>query len=242
MSTLVTYLRKQSFNPGIASVFINPFFFIRSALYRALKKDSARLSGTLMDFGCGRKPYQGLFTVDQYIGVDLEVTGHDHSSSLVDVFYDGKTLPFADNHFDSIFCSEVVEHVFDPEIILPELFRVLKPGGRILLTVPFCWNEHEVPYDYARYSSFGITHLVSKNGWSVLSNTKTGNFARVIFQLWALYFFELFKKWGKVGYALSLLIIAPINLLGSILIPLFPINNSLYFNNVLLAEKPLLSK
>jgi len=103
--------------------------------------------------------------------------------------------------------------------------------------VPFSWNEHEVPYDYARYSSFGIKHLLEKNGFKTLELKKIGNFARVNFQQWALYFFELFKKWGKAGYLLSLLFIVPINIIGTILLLIMPRNDSLYFTNIILAVK-----
>ena len=53
-------------------------------------------------------------------------------------------------------CNQVLEHVFNPDDFVREIARVLKPGGALLLTVPFVWNEHEQPYDYARYSSFGL--------------------------------------------------------------------------------------
>jgi SAM-dependent methyltransferase len=234
---IIPFLKKQSFQPGIFSVFINPFFFIRRSLYMNIKRFAPRLEGKMLDFGCGRKPFENLFSVKQYVGLDIEQSGHDHKNSKVDVFYDGKTIPFEAETFDSLFCSEVIEHVFNPDEVLPEMNRVLKKGALVLITVPFCWNEHEVPYDYARYSSFGITHLLEKNGFKVLELEKSGNFVRVNFQLWALYFFEQFKRWGKVGYALSLLFIAPLNLLGSILLPLFPKNKSLFFNNIVLAQK-----
>jgi SAM-dependent methyltransferase len=240
-SPLITYLKKQSFQPGFFSLFINPFYFIRRSLYKGIRKQAPQLSGKLMDFGCGRKPYENLFNVTEYIGVDMQYTGHDHSLSKVDVYYDGKTLPFEDNHFDAVFCGEVLEHIFNPDEILPEIYRVLKPGGRLLLTVPFSWNEHEVPYDYARYSSFGITHLLEKNKLRVLRLQKSGNFARVMVQLWTLYFFELFRKAGRAGYALSLLLIVPVNITGFLLLPLFPKNDSLYFNNIVLAEKSKLT-
>ncbi|HKP31957.1 MAG TPA: class I SAM-dependent methyltransferase, partial [Chitinophagaceae bacterium] len=155
----------------------------------------------------------------------------------VDVYFDGKHLPFPDGHFDSLFCSEVLEHIFDPDDALTEMHRVLKPGATALFTVPFCWNEHEVPYDYARYSSFGVKHLIEKNGFEVVELRKAGNFARVIFQLWALYFFELFRKIGRAGYILSLLFILPINVIGSILLIFLPRSNSLYFNNIILARR-----
>lgn len=234
---LTSHLKHQSFQPGAGSIFINPFYLIRRELFRHLKEMAPRLKGRLLDFGCGRKPFENLFTVDEYIGVDIQQTGHDHTNSKVDIFYDGKNLPFENETFDSLFCSEVLEHVFNPDEILPELNRVLKPGAQALFTVPFCWNEHEVPYDYARYSSFGISHLLARHGFRVVELRKSGSFVRVIFQLWALYFFELFRKFGRKGYALSLFFIAPINLSGASIARIFPKNDSLYFNNIVLAEK-----
>lgn len=234
---IIKYLKKQSFQPGLLSVFLNPFFFIRRSLFIAIKNEAPGLKGRLLDFGCGRKPYRDLFNVDEYIGVDMSSTGHDHSNSMADVYYDGRSLPFGNDSFDSVFSSEVLEHVFNPDEILPEINRVLKPGGKILLTVPFCWNEHEVPYDYARYSSFGISHLLQEHGFKIIHAKKTGNFARVNFQLWALYFFELFKGSKRTGYILSMLFIIPINIVGMVLLPLLPNNRSMYFNNVIIAEK-----
>ncbi|HKC36664.1 MAG TPA: methyltransferase domain-containing protein [Chitinophagaceae bacterium] len=234
---ITNHLKYQSFQPGIFSLFINPFFFIRSAYYKNIKRFIPRLNGKLLDFGCGRKPFENLFTVEKYVGVDLQNTGHDHKNSKVDVYYDGKHLPFENESFDSLFCGEVLEHIFVPDEILPEINRVLKPGAKALITVPFSWNEHESPYDYARYSSFGIKHLLEKNGFKIIEHKKSGNFARVNFQNWALYFFELFKKWGKAGYILSLVFIIPINIIGSLLLIIMPKNETLYFTNIILAEK-----
>jgi SAM-dependent methyltransferase len=237
MPKLTDFMKQQSFQPGFAAVFSNPFLFIRRGLYYNIRELAPRLQGRLLDFGCGRKPFENLFNVSEYLGVDVEQTGHDHSNSKVDVFYNGTTLPFENASFDSLFCSEVLEHVFNPDEILPEINRVLKPGAKALFTVPFCWNEHEVPFDYARYSSFGITHLLQKHGFRVIELRKSGHFTEVIFQLWALYFFERFKKWGRTGYALSMLFIVPINIAGRTILRIFPRNHSLYFNNIVLAEK-----
>ncbi len=216
---------------------MNPFFLIRRDLFLNIKRLSPELSGRLLDFGCGRKPYESLFSVSEYIGVDIEQTGHDHTNSKVDVFYDGKTLPFPDNSFDSLFFSEVMEHVFNIEDILQEIGRVMKPGAPALITVPFCWNEHEIPYDYGRYSTFGVTHLLETNGFEVVTLRKSGHFMRVVFQLSSLYFFEFFRRFGKVGYAISMLFIIPIHLVGLIVSFILPRNNSLYFNNIILARK-----
>jgi len=233
-----SFFQKQSFAPGFAGIFINPFYFIRSDLHKNIKKFAPELKGKLLDFGCGRKPYENLFSVDEYIGMDMESTGHEHKNSRIDVYYDGKSIPFPDNSFESVFCSEVFEHVFNLDEVLPEIRRVMKPDGKILVTVPFCWNEHEVPYDFARYSSFGITHLFERYGFKVLALKKSGNFARVNMQLNALYWYSVIDTKSKaLSYLLRMFFITPINILGSILLPLLPSNDSMYFNNIVLAQK-----
>jgi ubiquinone/menaquinone biosynthesis C-methylase UbiE len=140
----------SEFNPGLS----HRFYFIRKGLLEAIRKHAPSLKGKLLDFGCGSKPYLLLFNVDEYIGLDFEKTGHDHSHEQIDVYYDGKTIPFKDDHFDSILCSEVAEHLFDLPAALGEMNRVLKKGGKLLLTCPFVWGEHEAPYDSARYTKF----------------------------------------------------------------------------------------
>lgn len=190
-----------------------------------------------MDFGCGSKPYENLFQATSYIGVDAEHTGHNHAHSKVDVYFNGTTLPFENNFFDNVFTSEVLEHLFEPDQLLPEINRVLKSGGKLLLTVPFCWNEHEMPFDYARYSSEGIRHLLQKNGFEIIEFKKTGNFIRVLFQLLILYLFETGRRAGSAGIILSMIFIIPFNVLALLLSPLFPVNKTLYFNNIVLAQK-----
>ena len=236
-SKYLAWLKKQSFQPSRWSIFFHPFYFIRRDLFKNIQRQRQVLSGNLLDFGCGRKPYENLFLVKSYTGVDLKNTGHDHQLSRIDVFYDGKSLPFEDGHFDSLFCSEVLEHIFNPDEILLEISRVLKKGSLALITTPFCWNEHEIPFDYARYSSFGMIHLLEKNGFRIKSIEKSGHFSRVFFQLGALYFYEILKKFGLPGKCFAQLLITPLNLVGSLISSLLPKNQSLYFNNIIVAEK-----
>src|SRR6478735_220722 len=158
----------NDFDPGLS----HPFYFMRHGLLGAMKKWAPTLNGKLLDFGCGSKPYRSLFNVEEYIGLDFEKTGHDHTGEQIDVFYDGKNIPFPDGYFDSILCSEVMEHLFDLPAVLKEMKRVLKPGGKILLTCPFVWGEHEAPYDFARYTRFALKELVEKEGFTILQYEK----------------------------------------------------------------------
>ena len=145
---------------------------------------------------------------------------------------------FPDESFDSVFCSEVFEHVFNLDEIITEIRRVMKPGGKILITVPFLWNEHEVPYDFGRYSSYGIKYLLEKHEFEILDLQKSGNFARVNCQMTALYFYSIIDvKNPALNFLLRMLFIIPINILGSLFMPLLPKNSTLYFNNVVLATK-----
>jgi len=230
--------KKQSFQPNFFSLFINPFFFIRLRLFQKIKKLAPELNGKLLDFGCGRKPYKNLFTnIEEYIGLDMKHTGHDHSLSEVDVFYDGKKIPFEDESFDSIFSGEVFEHIFNLDEILEELHRVLKKGGKMLITIPFMWGEHEQPYDYARYTSFAIRHILEKKGFQVLSLQKTGRAYETILQLYTSYLHSFFPKNNYVRVFMTLLIIFPIHLIGGAFTFLLPPNEEIYFNNTVLVKK-----
>jgi SAM-dependent methyltransferase len=231
----------QQFQPGWYSLLINPFFIIRKALYRNIKQLAPALgNGSLLDFGCGAKPYKQLFNVSDYIGLDMENPGHPHLTEEVDVFYDGKTIPFDNNHFDAVLSSEVLEHVFEPETTLKEINRVLKPGAMGLFTVPFVWNEHEVPFDYGRYSAFGLTHLMEKCGFEIVELHRTTHFAETWLQLGILYLYELIETRNKyVNILLTALLIFPFNLLSVILSKILPKNHSFYFNIVVLVRKKL---
>jgi SAM-dependent methyltransferase len=223
-------------------VFTFPFFLIRKGIKNKIEILAKELNGKVLDFGCGAKPYAPYFThTDEYIGLDIEKSGHEHSNEQIDVYYDGKIIPFEENHFDAVFSSEVFEHVFNLEEVLPEIRRVLKPGGKLLFTCPFAWPEHEVPYDFARYSSFGIKAVIERNGFKIIEQHKTGHFFEVVMQYFILYvFYFLPKKPAFLYYFFHQIFILPVilfTLLISFLLPKKMKRKDLYFNNVLLVEK-----
>lgn len=231
--------RQNEFYPDLFSVFYHASFLSRRALLKGIKKHAPAMKGRLLDFGSGTKPYRPLFMVDEYIGVDIIKSGHDHKDSSVDFYYDGKTLPFESNYFDSFFSSEVFEHVFNLPEILKDICRVIRPKGNVLITIPFAIHEHEAPFDYARYTRYGIGDLLAKNGFEVLTIEPTNNYAETIFQLWAWYNSSLiFKKYKWLTFLQLLILVAPVNILGWILSGILPKRDS-YYNNLTIVAKKL---
>jgi len=228
-----SYLLREQYRPSFAGLFINPFYFARKAIYKNIKIYAKNITGTTLDIGCGSKPYENLFRTDKYIGMDIEVSGHKHTDSHIDVFYNGTEIPFKNDSFDSIVCFEVLEHVFNPDAFLKEAIRVLKPGGSAIFTVPFIWDEHEQPYDYARYSSFGLKSLFEKNGFKICENRKYLCDLRLFTLLANAYIYKIIRKLipNKMSYLLILPLTTINNLLGYVLF-LFPKNEDLYYGNI----------
>jgi len=198
------------------------------------------LTGNILDFGCGSKPFADLFkNANHYIGVDILVSGHDHVDSKVDVFYDGSHLPFADASFDHIVSFEVLEHVFNLEEVLAELMRVLKPGGMLLFSIPFAWDEHERPYDFGRYTTFGIKYKIRQRGFIEIDAQPTNTFLEAVSQLFILYLYYIARsKFKIINQLFQLIVIFPISLISVLICRLLPRYDTLFSGLVVTAHKP----
>jgi SAM-dependent methyltransferase len=156
----------------------------RSAIARAVAHAAGALpaGARVLDAGAGEAPYRPLFSHCDYVTQDWPASPHiGHAPP--DVLADLHELPLADAVFDCVVCTEVLEHVGDPARVLAELRRVLRPGGRLLLTTPFVLELHEEPFDFYRYTSHGLRRLVEGAGlrvervepltgwWSTLAQT-----------------------------------------------------------------------
>jgi len=226
------------FNPSFVGIFVNPFYFARKGLYTAMSQFVPKLQGKILDVGCGQKPYQHLCnTVVEYIGLEID-SPENRINKHADYFYDGKNFPFENREFDSVMTNQVLEHVFNPDEFLAEIYRILKPDGMLLLTAPFVWDEHEQPIDYARYSSFGLKHLLQKQGFEIVSQIKTSTDVSVIFQLINAYLFKILQTNNPYfNLLLTILLMAPFNMMGVILAKILPNNQDLYLDNIVLARK-----
>jgi SAM-dependent methyltransferase len=231
------YIRHQQYAPGLGGIILNPFYHARRGLRQGISYLAPQLNGRLLDIGCGRKPYQNLFRVNEYVGLELD-SPENRANKSADFFYEGKLFPFENGAFDGAICNQVLEHVFTPDEFLGEIHRVLKPGGKLLLTVPFVWDEHEQPHDYARYTSFGLKSLLEKNGFEMLEHRKINADIRVLFQLTNAYLYKvLWTRWSVVNLLICALVMAPFNILGLLLCKLLPKNPDLYLDQIMLVRK-----
>jgi SAM-dependent methyltransferase len=130
---------------------------------RFLAPRLAILNGTLLDVGCGEMPFRPLLPSGViYTGIDVpgaESFGMNEHPDIVE--FDGRTIPFPEGSFDSVMCTEVLEHVEDPARLIAEMLRVLRPGGTLLATVPFSARVHHAPYDFHRFTPFRLAALFS---------------------------------------------------------------------------------
>ncbi len=147
--------------------YLHPRHIAQREIARFVRSEGTKLNGLLLDVGCGRKPYgKWLPNIDRHLGVDMPSTMHGPEHA--DVWASALALPFADATFDSVLCTEVLEHTPDPAVGLREMARVSKVGTLLLLTVPFSEQLHEKPYDFCRFTSYWLEHLLKITGWEIL--------------------------------------------------------------------------
>jgi SAM-dependent methyltransferase len=163
-------------------------FLARSSILRAFKEVLPRFSGTLLDVGCGCMPYKPLVLqspsqVEKYIGLDLVNNGRQKP----DLVWDGKIIPLDDCSIDCALLTEVLEHCPEPEKVIKEIFRVLKPGGLLFLTVPFSWTLHEVPHDEYRYTPFALERLLKNSGFEQIKLKALGGWDASLAQMLGLW-------------------------------------------------------
>jgi SAM-dependent methyltransferase len=154
------------------------FFDLQAgSIWRDLSRLLPHASGAVLDAGCGAQPYRGLFRRDvRYIGIDTEDARRNFGYETPDTrYFRGDTWPVEDASIDLVLCTEALEHVPDPARLLSEAMRSLRPGGTLVLTVPFAARWHFIPHDYWRFTPSGLKRLLSECGFTVTGVYARGN-------------------------------------------------------------------
>ena len=162
----------------------------------------------VLDVGAGSKPYQSQFVDANYESTDIS-GDHTFLSQLTEI-------PQADNTYDAVFCSEVLEHVPAPYEFMAEIYRILQPLGRLYLTVPLQARNHGCPYHYFNYAEGGLRLVFEKTGFKVLQINAAGGAFHFLATNLALLPMELFQQacqqrtyLGAMGWALTIVIVQP---------------------------------
>jgi len=169
-------------------VYITDGFYLNwRQMKRSMHKAKEYARGICLDIGAGKAPYKKYLesNCENYIITDSEKTHEymfkDSSSSFI--VAEATALPFEDLSIDTVVLTQVLEHVFDYEKALREAVRVLKQEGVILLSVPFIYQAHATPYDYHRFSEYGLRTLFQKYGLEVLEWHYQGYLGTTLFSI-----------------------------------------------------------
>jgi len=135
----------------------------------------------LLDAGAGECAYKQLFNHCNYKSIDLAVGDSQWNYENLDYIAPLDNMPIEDATFDAVLCTQVLEHLKKPLESVKEMHRVLKPGGYLFLTVPMSQEEHQIPYDFFRYTSYGLKYICSEAGFQEIEVVSFGG----MFLRWA---------------------------------------------------------
>ncbi len=172
-------------------------FGYRKSIVNCLKRSMSDFSGTLLDVGSGYMPYKSLLLqqpskVEKYIGLDFQ----DNLYIKPDIVWDGKYIPLPNSSIDCAIATEVFEHCPEPEIVIKEILRILKPGGILFFTVPFLWPLHTVPYDEYRYTPFSLERHLKNAGFDNIELQALGG--------WDASLAQMIGLWGRRRFRYSI--------------------------------------
>lgn len=143
---------------------------------RTLPANLQQCTGKLLDIGAADRWIEPLLPAGvEYVAFDYPATGHDLYASKPSVFGDAAQLPFRDASFENVTCLEVLEHVPDPALVMTEISRVLTQGGRAWISMPFLYPLHDAPYDFQRFTTYGLRRTIERAGLEIVTIEKSGH-------------------------------------------------------------------
>ncbi len=155
----------------------SPDKLIKDLQWDYLSEASKFARGEMLDVGCGKMPYKAIFMprVSKYIGIDKY-------NRDADIKKDFLKATIFDKSFDTVLCTQVLEHIPEPQKFLEKINKVLKKNGVLILTVPFTGHLHEVPRDYYRYTKYGLRYMLKNANFRIVYIKAEGNWITSIGQ------------------------------------------------------------
>jgi len=169
----------------------------RYLLKQQIKRYSHYIKGKVLDVGAGEfSRYRNLFKCEEYIKMDIK------KSENIDVIGNAENIPFKDETFDAIVCTQVLGDINNIYKAVQEFYRVLKPKGIVLLTESLMNEMHDEPHDYWRFTKFGLKHLFKKAGFKIIAIDQRGSFFSIKAQNNIRYLIDRFNlyshRWAKI--------------------------------------------
>ncbi len=177
---------------------------------------------TLLDIGCGRMPYRKTIEtkLKKYVGLDYKPVAKLYKSdSIPDVYGDAHKLPYKDNVFDITIMLQSLEYFHDPMLAIKEAGRVLKKGGYIVVTSPFMYPLHDIPFDRFRFTDTQLCYFLEESKFSIKKIETQGGFFDFFIQTFLIFWFKSAKK-NIFLLLFTPILVVPLNILDLILKPL----------------------
>ena len=170
-------------------------------IYKDVKKRLPAYKGNILDIGCGQSPYKFLLNKQdtKYFGIDI-VEANEFGYNNPDITaFDGKNIPFEDNKFDAVICTEVLEHVQEFQYLINEIYRTARKGADIIVTIPWSARYHYIPYDYFRYTPSSLKTMFGQFSETTIKNRGT-DFSVIGSKIIVLFFRGFFpdKLWKYI--------------------------------------------
>lgn len=160
----------------------------------------------VLDIGCADQRINTFLPEDRaYIGLDYYSIATKWYGTRPTIYGDAHALPFADNKFESVLLLDVLEHLSTPEMCLAEVGRVLTAGGNLFLKVPFLYPIHDAPFDFHRWTRFGLTQLAQRHGLQVVSELHIGEPVETAALLTNIAWSKVVLRWVRSGNPLMVL-------------------------------------
>lgn len=191
-----------------------------ASIYRDVRSLARAMSGQVLDVGCGAQPFRHLLPAGcSYRGIDTASAHADFGYQFPDTtYFDGTHWPIDDRSIDCVLTTETLEHVQDVFTFLGEACRCLKPGGHLVLTIPFSARWHYIPHDYWRFTPSALQWLLTQAGFGEIAVYARGNAVTVaVYKILSLILTSsVGQRSGLAGFGVG-------RFLGILALPLLPL-------------------